>query len=72
MLKDEGKGRGEETQEIIRQRETSCDVSQHQDTVEIEMVSLNKSAYKSDTVGTGENWEEKKVCWNPEVQTTES
>ena len=72
MLKDEGKWRGEETPEIIRQRETSCDVSRHQDTVEMERVSSNRSAHESDTVGTGENWEEKKVCWNPEVQTTES
>ena len=55
MLKDEGNQRGEDTQQIIRQRVTSCDVSRHQDTVEMEMISSNRSAYKSDTVGTGED-----------------
>ena len=51
MMKDEGNPRGEDTQESIRQRETSCDVSQHQDTVEKEVVSSNRSSYGSDTVG---------------------
>ena len=71
MLKDEGNWRGENTQEIIRQRETSCDVSRHQDTVEMDMVSSNRSSYESDTVGTEEDWEEKKVCRNHEIQSPE-
>ena len=37
----------------------------------MEMVSSNKSAYKSDTVGTGEDWEERKVGWNHEIQSPE-
>ena len=57
MLKDEGNRREEDTQEIIRKRETSWDVS-HQDTVEIEMVSSNRSVWELDKVGIGENWEE--------------
>ena len=39
--------------------------------VEIEMVSSNRSAYQSNTVGTGEDWEEKKICWNHEIQSPE-
>ena len=49
----EGKGKIGHTK--LRQRETSCDVSRHQDTVEMERVSSNRSAHESDTVGTGEN-----------------
>ena len=37
----------------------------------MEMVSSNSSACKSDTVRTGEDWEEKKVCWNHEIQSPE-
>ena len=70
MLKDEGNRREEDTQEIIRKRETSWDVS-HQDTVEIEMVSSNRSVWELDKVGIGENWEEEKVCCNPELQSPE-
>ena len=39
--------------------------------VEIEMVSSNRSAYQSNTVGTVEDWEEKKICWNHEIQSPE-
>ena len=35
------------------------------------MVSPNRSACESDTVGTEENWGKKKVCWNPEIQSPE-
>ena len=56
--KDDGNQGREDTQDTISQGETSCNGSQHQDTVGMERVPPDIAAYKSYTIGTKENWEE--------------